>query len=160
MSITSYRWERVRVSGIKTFSCRGRGNNERQLYKNRWESAFSLLLALLCVSLTAYAKGGDPVQQLVKTKGTQKALQFSSLFQGRGDGLTTCPVTGEKIVNKKFKAEMLGRTVFFCCHGCLKAAKQNPEKFVKATVAEQQSAVNSYLAKATQATNEAEICNE
>jgi YHS domain-containing protein len=123
-------------------------------------NAFGLLLALSCLSLTAYAKGADPVQQLMKPKVTQTVPQFSSIFQGRGDGVTTCPVTGEKITNKKFKAELYGRTVLFCCHGCLKAAKQNPEKFVKATVEGQQSAVKSYLANATQATNEAEICNE
>jgi hypothetical protein len=126
----------------------------------RFVSALSLSLTVLCVSLTTYAKGEDPVQQLVKTRGTQKSLPSSSLFQGRGDGLTTCPVTGEKITNNKFKADILGRMVLFCCHGCLKTAKQNLGKFVKATVAEQQSAVKSYLAKATQATDEAEICNE
>ena len=123
-------------------------------------SMFGLLLALLGVGLTTYARGADPVQQLITSKGAQTALPFSSLFQGRGDGMTTCPVTGEKITNNKFKAEMLGRTVLFCCHGCLKAAKQNPGKFVKATMAEQQSAVKSYLARATQSVDEAEFCNE
>lgn len=126
----------------------------------RFASVLGLLLALICVSLTTYTQGADPVQQLVKAKGAQQALPFSSLFQGRGDGVTICPVTGEKITNKKFKADILGRTVFFCCHGCLKAAKQNPGKFIKATVAEQQSAVKSYLARATQAADEAEFCNE
>ncbi|ESS72941.1 hypothetical protein MGMO_41c00070 [Methyloglobulus morosus KoM1] len=126
----------------------------------RFASVLGLLLALIGVSLTAYAQGADPVQQLVKAKGVQKALPFSSLFQGRGDGVTTCPVTGEKITNKKFKADILGRTVLFCCHGCLKAAKQTPGKFIKATVAEQQSAVKSFLARATQAADEAEFCNE
>jgi YHS domain-containing protein len=125
-----------------------------------YTSVLALLFALLGASLTTYAQAADPVQQLITTKVTQKALPSSSLFQGRGDGLTTCPVTGEKITNNKFKADIFGRTVLFCCHGCLKAAKQNPGKFVKETVAEQQSAVKSYLAKATQATIEAEVCNE
>jgi YHS domain-containing protein len=126
----------------------------------RFVYALSLLLVLLSVSLTTHARGADPVQKLITAKEAQKALPFSSLFQGRGDGLTTCPVTGEKIATKKYNAEMSGRTVFFCCHGCLKAAKQNPEKFVKPTVAEQQNAVKSYLARATQAADEAEFCNE
>ncbi len=135
---------------------------KNKLPKNCWVSALSIFFALWCVSLTTYAKGEDPdpVQQLVKTKGTQKALQFSSFFQGRGDGVTTCPVTGEKISNKNFKADLFGRTVFFCCHGCLKAAKQNPEKFVTPKAKEQLTAVRAYLAKATQGVDEAEICNE
>ena len=38
-------------------------------------------------------------------------------FKGLGDGVETCPVTGEKIINKDVKDEFYGRTVNFCCAG-------------------------------------------
>lgn len=51
-------------------------------------------------------------------------------FVGKGDGVETCPVTGEP-VNKNIKFGFFGRTVYFCCESCLEAAKKNPEKFIK-----------------------------
>lgn len=51
-------------------------------------------------------------------------------FVGKGDGVETCPVTGEP-VNKNIKHGFFGRTVYFCCESCLEAAKKNPEKFIK-----------------------------
>ena len=106
----------------------------------------------------AYAKP-NPVDQLVRPKQVQVNLKSSPVFAGRGDGLTTCPVTGEKIKNKKLKAEMYGRSIYFCCHGCLKAAKKQPDKFIKPTLAEQEQAVKAFLARAS-AANPEEFCNE
>ncbi|MEP7337218.1 MAG: hypothetical protein ABI977_05690 [Acidobacteriota bacterium] len=51
-------------------------------------------------------------------------------FIGKGDGVTTCPVTGAP-VNKEFKFGFFGRTVYFCCESCLEAAKKNPERYLK-----------------------------
>lgn len=51
-------------------------------------------------------------------------------FVGKGDGVESCPVTGEP-VNKNIKFGFFGRTVYFCCESCLEAAKKNPEKFIK-----------------------------
>ncbi len=51
-------------------------------------------------------------------------------FVGKGDGVETCPVTGEP-VNKEIKFGFFGRTVYFCCESCLEAAKKNPERFIK-----------------------------
>ncbi len=125
--------------------------------------ACSLLLACLFGSFQSSAAAEDPLQQLIKAKPAAiKTLKFSAPFQGRGDGVDTCPVTGEKVTTKSLKAEYFSRTVYFCCHGCLKAAQQNPEKFVKPTLAEQQSAAKAYIAKAAQAPDGdgAEFCNE
>jgi YHS domain-containing protein len=125
--------------------------------------AWGLLWAVLFGCPLAYAAKDDPLKQLIKTDTAAKGLKFSALFKGRGDGVTTCPVTGEKITKQSLKAEYYGRTVHFCCHGCLKAAKQNPEKFVKPTVAEQQQAVKAYIAKANQAAQGSsgeEYCND
>lgn len=122
--------------------------------------SYSLLLAFLLGSFHAVAANDDPLQQLVKTNPVVKSLKFSARFQGRGDGVATCPVTGEKVTTKSLKADYFGRTVYFCCRGCLKAAQRNPERFVKATMAEQQSAVKTYIAKAAQAPDGAEFCDE
>ncbi|MBX3276577.1 MAG: hypothetical protein KF868_01115 [Acidobacteria bacterium] len=51
-------------------------------------------------------------------------------FLGKGDGVTTCPVTGEP-VNKNISAEIFGRTVYFCCESCRDAVKKNPELYLK-----------------------------
>ncbi len=53
-----------------------------------------------------------------------------STFIGKGDGVSTCPVTGEP-VNKDFKFGFYGRTVYFCCQSCLDAAKSNPERYIR-----------------------------
>lgn len=102
----------------------------------------------------------DPLVQLVKPGAATAALPHSGLFQGRGDGVHTCPVTGEKVSEKSLKLELYGRTVYFCCHGCLKAAQQNPEKFVKPTLEEQGTAVRKVLAKTAQGAENAEYCND
>lgn len=51
-------------------------------------------------------------------------------FLGKGDGITTCPVTGAP-VNKNVSAEINGRTVYFCCESCRDAAKANPGLYLK-----------------------------
>lgn len=50
-------------------------------------------------------------------------------FLGKGDGVTTCPVTGAP-VNKAIRAELLGRTVYFCCAACRDAAQKKPDLYV------------------------------
>ncbi len=53
-------------------------------------------------------------------------------FLGKGDGVTTCPVTGEP-VDKNISAEILGRTVYFCCASCRDAVVKNPALYLKQT---------------------------
>lgn len=120
---------------------------------------FALLLALVISSLSASAETADPITGLIPPKATAAPAQYSPLFAGRGDGVTTCPVTGEKITGKNLKLDLHGRTVYFCCHGCLKAARQLPDKYVKPTLAEQRQAVKAFLANAD-AVDQAEFCNE
>ncbi len=62
-------------------------------------------------------------------------------FKAKGDGITTCPVSGEALASKDVKAEMFGRTVYFCCDDCLAEAKKHPAMYVKKTEAEQLAAV-------------------
>jgi YHS domain-containing protein len=62
--------------------------------------------------------------------GDQAKPAGESKFLGKGDGIETCPVTGEP-VDKEFKEEILGRTVYVCCPGCFETIKKNPELYLK-----------------------------
>ena len=64
-------------------------------------------------------------------------------FLGKGDGVETCPVTGEAITSKDVKAEMFGRTVLFCCEGCKDEALKSPALYVKPTLEEQRTAIKA-----------------
>lgn len=69
-----------------------------------------------------------------------KAPAVGSTFLGMGDGVTTCAVTGEELHNKSINGTFHGRTVYFCCPGCLAKATKNPELYIKATAEEQAAA--------------------
>ena len=118
------------------------------------------MACLFCSFPAAALTTLDPLKELVNAKPAGKALKFSPTFEGRGDGLVTCPVTGEKVTKKSRKAKYFGRTVYFCCEGCLKSAARSPERYVKPTMAEQQQAVKAYIAKVPQAPSGEEYCNE
>jgi YHS domain-containing protein/uncharacterized protein YdcH (DUF465 family) len=51
-------------------------------------------------------------------------------FLGKGDGVTSCPVTGEP-VDKKMSAEINGKTVYFCCGSCRDVVKKNPDLYLR-----------------------------
>lgn len=58
------------------------------------------------------------------------ATPAAKTFLGKGDGITTCPVTGEP-VDKNVSADISGRTVYFCCANCRDTVKKNPERYLK-----------------------------
>ena len=92
----------------------------------------------LAVSAAAHGRDGkkhDKKQTVAKGKAAKVT------FEGKGDGVETCPVTGEPITNKDTKATMFGRTVYFCCADCLASAKKNPAMYVKKTHKEQLVAI-------------------
>ncbi|MFN7930094.1 MAG: hypothetical protein U0Y68_19650 [Blastocatellia bacterium] len=109
---------------------------------NKTYQKLTLLLACLLLSgltLAAFAQHSDHQE-----KAGQKT---EAKFLGKGDGIESCPVSGEKIESKDFKADFYGRTVYFCCEHCLAAAQKNPELYVKKTEAEQKEAVKGIAAK-------------
>jgi YHS domain-containing protein len=59
-------------------------------------------------------------------------------FLGKGDGLETCPVTGEA-VNKNLKYEVNGRVFYVCCEGCADMVKKNPDLYLKPVEAEKKT---------------------
>lgn len=42
-----------------------------------------------------------------------------------------CPVTGDKIENKKAFTDYEGRRVYFCCRGCISKFAADPAKYLK-----------------------------
>jgi YHS domain-containing protein len=61
---------------------------------------------------------------------TQDPQKGEKQFLGKGDGIETCPVTGEPI-DKEFKSEINGRIVYVCCPGCLDTIKEDPDLYLK-----------------------------
>ena len=66
-------------------------------------------------------------------------------FIAKGDGIETCPVTGEPI-SKSVTAEIFGRTIYFCCSDCQEKVKASPELYIKPTAEEQKKAVKKQAA--------------
>ena len=64
------------------------------------------------------------------TKAPSKAKSgaASSRPAGKGDGVATCPVTGEA-VDPSVATFWQGKSVAFCCASCRKAFRQNPNAF-------------------------------
>ncbi|NIA06169.1 MAG: YHS domain-containing protein [Actinobacteria bacterium] len=63
------------------------------------------------------------------------AVSVGFVLAGCGSGedtstQTTCPVMGRKI-NKNIYEDYKGKRVYFCCNGCPKTFKDDPEKFMK-----------------------------
>ncbi|MDQ3009953.1 MAG: hypothetical protein M3X11_04535 [Acidobacteriota bacterium] len=112
---------------------------------------FALTIACaLMISATAHDKKQESKQtkqtaakQTAAKQTTAKAKTAKVEFLAKGDGVETCPVTGEKIENKDVKGDFFSRTVYFCCAGCLDEAKKQPAAYVKKTHAEQLAALKS-----------------
>ena len=51
-------------------------------------------------------------------------------YIGKGDGISTCPVMGQP-VNENVSVVHNGKTVYFCCAGCIAKFKENPAAYLK-----------------------------
>ena len=58
------------------------------------------------------------------------AATTATAFLGKGDGIESCPVTGEAI-SKEVSFQVEGKTVYACCAGCIEKVKKNPELYLK-----------------------------
>jgi YHS domain-containing protein len=97
------------------------------------------LIVVAVLSLQAFAhdkkahdKGKAPAAKTVKSE-----------FLGKGDGVKTCPVSGEEITSKDFKGRFFNRMVYFCCAECLAEAKKSPALYIKRTQAAQIAATKN-----------------
>src|SRR6516225_4432157 len=87
------------------------------------------LIAVAALSLQAFALGKH--DKKAHDKGNARAAKtVRGEFLGKGDGVATCPVTGEA-VNKNLKYEVNGRVFYVCCEACADVVKKNPELFLK-----------------------------
>jgi YHS domain-containing protein len=102
-------------------------------------------LALIVVAtLSLHAFAHDKHGNKAHDKGKAPAAKtVKGEFLGKGDGLKTCPVTGDEIQNKDVKGQFFGRTVYFCCPDCLADAKKNPSAYIKRTRAAQIAATKN-----------------
>lgn len=87
------------------------------------------LIQAHAASISEHVKEGPP--SMHKRHELPDALpQAEQKFLGKGDGVTTCPVTGEP-VDKNISAEIYGRTVYFCCPSCRDTVVKSPELYLK-----------------------------
>jgi YHS domain-containing protein len=87
------------------------------------------LIKAHAAGVSEFAREGMSVMHMQHELPDTSAVAESG-FLGKGDGITTCPVTGEP-VNKEVKFGFYGRTVYFCCPSCLEAAKKAPERYIR-----------------------------
>lgn len=111
--------------------------------KNLWRHLAISLAAIIICGLTFSAVA----QEAEKHDHQKQENKGETKFLAKGDGITSCPVSGEKLESKTIFAEFYGRKVYFCCDDCLAAAKKNPDAYVKKTEAEQIEAVKNIAAK-------------
>lgn len=62
--------------------------------------------------------------------GQASAAKKEPAFIGKGNGETTCPVTGEP-VDAAVSTTWKGKTVKFCCLSCADAFKKAPERYLR-----------------------------
>lgn len=98
------------------------------------------ILLIIPISVSALAQHAGHQHDANQSADSQK-------FLGKGDGIDTCPVTGEPITARNIKAEFFGRTVYFCCPGCMEKAKKSPELYLKPTAEAQASALEQEAKK-------------
>ena len=101
----------------------------------QFSKIFFACLFVGVLAFTASAQGAK------KPAGKAKVASKAVKFMGQGDGITTCPVTGEDLSNKDMHADFYGRTVYFCCGGCMAKAQKTPTAYIKKTEAAQLAAV-------------------
>jgi YHS domain-containing protein len=103
--------------------------------------ALAVVMSLLTVSALAQKKedGHHDHQHdhATKEEKTQDSQKGEKKFLGKGDGIETCPVTGEP-VSKEIKAEINGRTIYACCPDCLDTVKKDPDLYLKKESGEKQ----------------------
>jgi YHS domain-containing protein len=114
------------------------GGHMKQTLRSFAPISFALIV-VAALSLQVFAH-----DKKAHDKGkTQAPKTVKSEFLGKGDGLETCPVTGEDITTKDIKGRFFNRTVYFCCAACLAEAKKSPAAYLKRTQAAQIAATKN-----------------
>jgi len=114
-------------------------SDEVEIKHMKLTSGSFALIVVAALSLQAFAHSKHDKKAHGKAQA-QASKTAKGEFLGKGDGVETCPVTGEEIQNKDVNSQFFGRTVYFCCAECLAEAKKSPAAYIKETQAEQVAA--------------------
>ncbi len=87
------------------------------------------LIQAHAIAVNGFVKDGMAGMHKMHAVPNQSVSNLSK-FVGKGDGIKTCPVTGEPIV-ESVSAVIDGRTIYFCCPGCIGTVKKNPGAYLK-----------------------------
>jgi YHS domain-containing protein len=111
------------------------------IFGGHMKRAIKSLALIIVAALALQAFAHD---KKLHDKGTAQAAQpVKGEFLGKGDGVKTCPVSGDEITSKDVKGQFYGRTVYFCCADCLAMARKNPAAYLKRTQAAQVAATKN-----------------
>jgi YHS domain-containing protein len=86
----------------------------------------TLKTIFLALTLVAFAAGGLWAAETKPAPAAKAAPPAAA----PGQPQTQCPVLGGKI-NKNVYADYKGQRIYFCCAGCDKEFKKDPEKYLK-----------------------------
>jgi len=104
-------------------------SDEVEIKHMKLTSGSFALIVVAALSLQVFAHGNHDKKAHGKAQ-SQASKTAKVEFLGKGDGIETCPVTGDP-VNKELKNEVNGRVFYVCCEGCADVVKKNPELFLK-----------------------------
>jgi YHS domain-containing protein len=111
------------------------------IFGGHMKRTIKLLALIIVAALALQAFAHD---KKLHDKGKAQAAQpAKGEFLGKGDGVKTCPVSGDEITSKDVKGQFFGRTVYFCCADCLALARKNPTAYLKRTQAAQVAATKN-----------------
>jgi len=94
--------------------------NVRIIY-NGLDMKYTILTVIVC--LLAFASGCKKANTI-----QAQPTEANSTAAAQGEQ-TTCPVMGGPI-DKNVKTEYQGKTVYFCCPGCVDTFKADPNKYL------------------------------
>ncbi len=81
-------------------------------------------------SVSGFVKEGMAGMHKEHPAPPKTASTGATSFIGMGDGVKTCPVTGEPI-DQQVSTVIQGKTVYFCCAGCIEKVRKEPKRYLK-----------------------------
>jgi YHS domain-containing protein len=96
--------------------------------KQLFTTLFFVLFAFTLQAVFAQKAETKPAKEKAKTvqaKTTEKKAEVKKIWN------EVCPVMGNKVNPKTPTAEYKGKTIGFCCAGCDKKFKADPETYMK-----------------------------
>jgi YHS domain-containing protein len=91
---------------------------------NEKEGKMKKILLVLLVLAALFMYSGAVYAQCALSGEGSKAVSKGEVCN------STCPVMGGEVAkDTPYKSEYKGKTIGFCCEGCVKAFEANPEKY-------------------------------